>query len=366
MSYIELNGVIKVYKSRALEVVALRGLNMKVEKGEIIAIMGPSGSGKTTLLNIMGALDTPTAGSVKVDGGSIIGLKEKELVKYRRHTVGFVFQFFNLVPTLSARENIELPLRFAGMSHAERRERVDHLIDLIGMKDRERSRPDELSGGEQQRIAIAVALANDPELILADEPTGELDTETGKAVLNIFQRLKEKQGKTIIIVTHDERISRIADRIAHIVDGMIVDDGAGLGMGDGGSKTRGNNTGAKIKGAGRKGVSGEKDGIAGKGGLKKKNAKTGRSRRRHGKGPGESSSDQEEQISQDRGKSGGSLPVDNAMPDRDPKNIINEDRALYIPIEGTKKLLRIEISEVDGTEKRKAMPGGRGAKDGGN
>ncbi|MDP6155220.1 MAG: ABC transporter ATP-binding protein [Candidatus Thermoplasmatota archaeon] len=224
MAYIEIEDLIKVYKSKALEVVALRGLYMAVEKGEIVAIMGPSGSGKTTLLNILGGLDIPTAGTVIVNGGSLTGFTEKEMVKYRRDGVGFVFQFFNLVPTLNAWENIELPLRFAGVGGKKRTTRVDYLIDLVGLKSRRGSKPDELSGGEQQRIAMAVALANDPELILADEPTGELDTETGKQVLSIFKDLKEKYGKTIIIVTHDERVAQIADKMCTIVDGTIKEE----------------------------------------------------------------------------------------------------------------------------------------------
>ena len=214
--------LIRVYKTGKSEVIALRGLNVHVNDGEIVAIMGPSGCGKTTLLNMIGGLDRPTAGSILVDGKDITQFSENELVEFRRKNVGYVFQFFNLVPTLTAEENIELPMQLAGTSHTKRKERVGELLDIVDLHERKHHKPDELSGGEQQRIAIAVALANDPEIILADEPTGELDTKTGKEVLQLFHTLGREYGKTEIIVTHDQRISPLADRTLTIEDGSII------------------------------------------------------------------------------------------------------------------------------------------------
>jgi putative ABC transport system ATP-binding protein len=213
----------RVYRAGKSEVIALRGLDLEVGDRDVVAIRGPSGCGKTTLLNLIGGLDRPTAGSIDVDGLNIVHYADPELVKYRREMVGFVFQFFNLVPTLTAKENVQLPMRLGGMTSERRRERTDELLDLVGLHGRATHKPDELSGGEQQRIAIAVALANDPPLILADEPTGELDTETGQQMLNLFQKLNTKYRKTIMIVTHDQRISSIATNTLEIVDGRIVE-----------------------------------------------------------------------------------------------------------------------------------------------
>jgi putative ABC transport system ATP-binding protein len=215
--------LMRVYRTGKSEVIALRGLDLEVGDRDVVAIRGPSGCGKTTLLNLIGGLDRPTAGSIDVDGLNIVHYSDPDLVKYRREMVGFVFQFFNLVPTLTAKENVQLPMRLGGMSSERRRERTDELLDLVGLHGRATHKPDELSGGEQQRIAIAVALANDPPLILADEPTGELDTETGQQMLNLFQKLNTKYRKTIMIVTHDQRISAIATNTLEIVDGRIVE-----------------------------------------------------------------------------------------------------------------------------------------------
>jgi putative ABC transport system ATP-binding protein len=212
----------KVYRTGKSEVIALRGLDIQIEDREVVSIRGPSGCGKTTLLNLIGGLDRPTAGSITVNGTNIVHYSDAELVEYRRDWAGFVFQFFNLVPTLTARENVQLPLRLAGKSSEERKSRTNELLDLVDMHDRASHKPDELSGGEQQRIAIAVALANDPPLILADEPTGELDTETGQKVLDLLHDMNTKFRKTVIIVTHDVRISTIAHRTLEIVDGRIV------------------------------------------------------------------------------------------------------------------------------------------------
>ncbi|UCE37808.1 MAG: ABC transporter ATP-binding protein [Thermoplasmata archaeon] len=222
MANIAIKDLMRVYKTGKSEVIALRGLNLNVKDGEIIAIMGPSGCGKTTLLNLIGGLDRPTAGSIVVDGQNIINFPDSELVRYRREDVGFVFQFFNLVPTLTAYENIELPMRLAAKPSAERKKRVTELLELVDMKERAVHMPDELSGGEQQRVALATALANDPKVILADEPTGELDTKTGREVLQLFKTLRDKYNKTEIIVTHDLRISEFADRSLTIIDGLIT------------------------------------------------------------------------------------------------------------------------------------------------
>ncbi|MEW5759670.1 MAG: ABC transporter ATP-binding protein [Candidatus Thermoplasmatota archaeon] len=222
MPKIEIKDLIKVYRTGKTEVIALRGLKMDVSHGEIIAVMGPSGCGKSTLLNLIGGLDRPTAGSIKVDGLEITQLSDKDFVKYRRDYVGFVFQFFNLIPNLTAEENIELPMILANKPANERKARTNELLELVKLSERRTHLPDELSGGEQQRVAIAMALVNNPPIVLADEPTGELDSNTGREVLNIFKFLKEKYNKTEIIVTHDRRIGDIADRILTIEDGMIT------------------------------------------------------------------------------------------------------------------------------------------------
>jgi len=224
MPDIAMTDLIKIYKTGKTEVIALRGLKLEVQDGELVTILGPSGCGKSTLLNLVGGLDRPSAGSIKVDGQNIVQLGENQLARYRLTGVGVVFQFFNLVPTLTARENIELPMRLLGTASAPRNKRTAELLDLVKMAPRADHRPEELSGGEQQRIAIAVALANDPPLLLADEPTGELDSKTGREVLEVFLAMKEEQGKTLMIVTHDERIAKISDRTVRMMDGLIADD----------------------------------------------------------------------------------------------------------------------------------------------
>jgi len=214
--------VIKVYRAGKSEVIALRGLDMRVADGELVAVQGPSGCGKTTLLNLIGGIDRPTAGRIEVDGSNLVDLSDSDLVRYRLERVGFIFQFFNLVPTLTAEENVEVPMRLASKGPSIRNKRTKELLELIGMTQRAVHRSDELSGGEQQRIAIAVALANDPPLILADEPTGELDTKTGQEVLDLFRRLNQELKKTILVVTHDARVSHIAHRVLEIRDGKIL------------------------------------------------------------------------------------------------------------------------------------------------
>ena len=222
MADIVIKELIKVYKTGKSEVIALRGLDCTIRGGEVLAIMGPSGCGKTTLLNIIGGLDRPTAGSVNLDGVNLVTLDDAGLVKHRREKVGIVFQFFNLVSILTARENIELPMRLAGKKRDYVRKRAGELLKLVDMQARANHKPGELSGGEQQRVGLAVALANDPPVILADEPTGELDTDTGHQILLLFKQLRDQFGKTVVIVTHDQRIGQIADVVMTIVDGRIT------------------------------------------------------------------------------------------------------------------------------------------------
>jgi putative ABC transport system ATP-binding protein len=214
--------LMKVYKMGRTEVFALRGVDGEIKDNEFVAIVGPSGCGKTTLLNLIGGIDTPTAGSIVVNGMNICNYSEKELVEYRRRYVGIVFQFFNLVPTLTAYENVELPALLAGIPKKERKSRVLHLLRAVGMLERANHLPSEMSGGEQQRIAIATALVNKPAIILADEPTGELDTKTGEEILNLFKSLQKNEKKTLIVATHDPRIASIADRVLQMRDGKIV------------------------------------------------------------------------------------------------------------------------------------------------
>jgi putative ABC transport system ATP-binding protein len=213
--------LIKIYRLGEIEVQALRGLNMNVRRGEMIALIGPSGSGKSTLLNIIGGLDKATAGSVRVFDTDLTNLGTSDLVNFRRKTVGHVFQNMNLIPTLTAAENVELPMAALGLKEKERTVRVDELIGVVGLLDRKDHKPGELSGGEQQRIALAAALANDPPLILADEPTGELDTENARVVVDYLRKVNQELGKTVIMVTHDPGIARVADRILRIHDGVV-------------------------------------------------------------------------------------------------------------------------------------------------
>lgn len=216
--------LIKIYKLGTIEVQALRGLNVNVRRGEMVSIIGPSGSGKSTLLNILGGLDKPTAGSVKVFDTDLSNMPTIELVNFRRETVGHVFQNMNLISTLTAAENIELPMAALGIKEPERKKRVHELLEVVGITDRMDHKPGELSGGEQQRVALAAALANDPPLILADEPTGELDTENASIVVQYLRKINKELGKTVIMVTHDPSIARVSDRILRIHDGVVQAD----------------------------------------------------------------------------------------------------------------------------------------------
>ncbi len=213
--------LIRVYRLGDVEVQALRGLNMNVKEGEMVSVIGPSGSGKTTLLNIVGGLDQATAGLVQVGDITVSALQTSQLVDFRRMKVGHIFQTLNLIPTLTAAENVELPMIAMGTSHGSRHERVKQLLEIVGLTDRANHKPDELSGGEQQRIAMATALANDAPLLLADEPTGELDTVNAKIVVDYLSKVNRELGKTIIMVTHDPKVARAADRILKIEDGII-------------------------------------------------------------------------------------------------------------------------------------------------
>jgi putative ABC transport system ATP-binding protein len=218
---VKVRDLVKVHRTGKIEVQALRGLSMDVKAGELIAIIGPSGSGKTTLLNIVGGLDTATAGSVQVGDTSVTSLSVTQLVDYRRKIVGHIFQTLNLIPTLTAKENIEFSMIAAGVPRANRKQRVQELLETVGLQDRAHHKPEELSGGEQQRIALAAALANDAPVLLADEPTGELDTVNAKVVVDYLVKVNRELGKTIIMVTHDPSVARAAHRILRIEDGVI-------------------------------------------------------------------------------------------------------------------------------------------------
>ncbi len=221
---IELIDVYKVYKLGLHEVVALRGINLKIEDGEFVAIMGPSGSGKSTLLYLIGCLDKPTRGKVLIDGCDTSKLSDRELTELRRDKIGFIFQQYYLIPTLTALENVELPMVFKGVPKAERVKRAEELLEIVGLGSKKDRKPRELSGGEQQRVAIARALANRPTILLCDEPTGNLDTKSGEVVMNIIKRLNVEEGVTVVLVTHDPSLKAYADRVVSIRDGVIYAD----------------------------------------------------------------------------------------------------------------------------------------------
>jgi putative ABC transport system ATP-binding protein len=219
---ISLKGVVKSYKRGRQTVEVLHNLDLTIQQGEFLALMGPSGSGKTTLLNLIGGLDRPTDGDVVVAGEHIDDLSGGELAKWRSRHVGFVFQFYNLMPTLSAERNVELPLLLTRLSGEQRRKNVAAALALVGLTDRARHKPGELSGGQQQRVAIARAIVADPTLLVCDEPTGDLDRETAEEILGLLQLLNREQGKTIIMVTHDPKAAEFAKRIVHLDKGQLV------------------------------------------------------------------------------------------------------------------------------------------------
>jgi putative ABC transport system ATP-binding protein len=219
---IQIDKLVKTYQLGKVSIPALRGISFDVVKGEFLVVMGPSGSGKTTLLNLIGAIDKPTSGAVFIDGKDITTLGEGELTKLRRHKIGFIFQFYNLIPALTALENVELPLLTAGVSRKDTSRRASELLETVGLAERVNHFPDELSGGEQQRVAIARALANKPSVILADEPTGDLDTKTSMEVVQILHDSSKKENATVIVVTHDPLIAEKADRILQMRDGNIT------------------------------------------------------------------------------------------------------------------------------------------------
>jgi len=219
---LELKDVCKVYKMGDVEVKALCGVNLKVYKGDFVAVMGPSGSGKSTMVNSMGCLDVPTTGSIFLAGHNISHLPESKLAQIRGKTIGFVFQQFNLVSTLTAIENVMLPMIFQRVPKEKRVRRARELLKLVGLEERMFHKPNELSGGQQQRVAICRALSNDPDIILADEPTGNLDSKTGEQIMEFLKRLHREEGKTIILVTHDEYLAEVADRVEYLKDGTVV------------------------------------------------------------------------------------------------------------------------------------------------
>jgi putative ABC transport system ATP-binding protein len=225
MQVIQLQDVTRVYRIGEVETQALRGVTLDVKEGEFSAIVGPSGSGKTTMLQLMGCLDRPTSGRVFVNGKEVTQLSPSKRADLRKGTIGFVFQFFALIPGLTAYENVELPLLLIGEKAGERRARVKELLEAVGLSARARHRPDQMSGGEQQRVAVARALATHPVLILADEPTANLDTENGRQVMEIMRHLNEETGTTFIFATHDPRVIPFAQRTVELRDGKIARDG---------------------------------------------------------------------------------------------------------------------------------------------
>jgi putative ABC transport system ATP-binding protein len=223
MEVARIENVTRVFTIGKVETQALRGVNLTIEDGEFTALVGPSGSGKTTLLQLLGCLDRPTAGRVVINGRDVSQLNRNERADMRRGTIGFIFQFFALIPTLTAYENVEMPLLLNGHSPADRAARVHELLESVGLADRGDSRPDQLSGGQQQRVAIARALASRPRLILADEPTANLDTANGETVMQTMARLNQETGVTFVFATHDPRVIKFARRVVTLRDGLIVD-----------------------------------------------------------------------------------------------------------------------------------------------
>jgi putative ABC transport system ATP-binding protein len=219
---IDLRDVTKTYKRDAIEVPVLDGVTMSVDEGQFVALMGPSGSGKSTLLNLLAGIDRPTSGSIRVAGAEIGNLSERQLAQWRAQHVGFIFQLYNLIPVLTAFENVELPLLLTNLSAKQRREHVMIALDIVGLSERARHYPRQLSGGQEQRVAIARAIVTDPTMLLADEPTGDLDAKSGQEILTLLQRLNGEFKKTIIMVTHDPHAAERATRVLHLEKGMFV------------------------------------------------------------------------------------------------------------------------------------------------
>jgi putative ABC transport system ATP-binding protein len=222
---IELKDIVKKYFiGEPNELTVLKGLNINIKEGEFVSIVGQSGSGKSTLMNILGALDRPTEGEYTLDSIPLAGMNDNELSAIRNKKIGFVFQTFNLIPRTTALSNVELPMFYKGIGKRERAERAKELLKLVEMEDRMDHLPNELSGGQKQRVAIARSLANDPSIILADEPTGSLDSKTGKLVMDIFMRINSEEGRTVILITHNEELARMTQRIISLSDGEIISD----------------------------------------------------------------------------------------------------------------------------------------------
>jgi putative ABC transport system ATP-binding protein len=219
---LEARGLAKTYDTGGAQVLALRGVDLAIERGEFVAIMGPSGCGKSTLLNLLAGLDRPTAGEVRLDGDRIDQLSEADLARLRRRKIGFVFQFFNLLPTLSAVENVELPLLLVGRRRKDARRTANELMGELGVGDKHAAAPPQLSGGQQQRVALARALANTPDIVLGDEPTGNLDSAAAREVLGLLRAARDR-GQTLLIVTHDARVAAAADRVVTLRDGLVFD-----------------------------------------------------------------------------------------------------------------------------------------------
>jgi putative ABC transport system ATP-binding protein len=221
MAWIEVSDLRKVYQRDQQQIPVLDGLSLKIEEGEFVALMGPSGSGKTTLLNLIGGIDSPTSGDISVAGTNIARLSGAELARWRSNTIGYIFQLYNLMPVLTALQNVELPLLLHKMNGAERRKRATFALDLVGLGDRLGHYPRQLSGGQEQRVAIARALVSDPKVLLADEPTGDLDRKSGEEVLQLLERLNTEFNKTIVMVTHDPHAAESADRMVHLDKGVL-------------------------------------------------------------------------------------------------------------------------------------------------
>jgi putative ABC transport system ATP-binding protein len=220
---VDAKDITKVYQMGEVEVHALRGLSVKIAPGEVISIMGPSGSGKSTLMNILGCLDRPTSGEYSLNGESVANMTDDQLADIRNRGVGFVFQSFNLLPRATALTNVELPMRYATLNGRNRKQVATDALEAVGLGDRIHHRPNELSGGQMQRVAIARALVNNPAMIMADEPTGNLDSESGDEVMAVLKKLNQERGTTLIIVTHDPEIAELTDRVIKIFDGRIVE-----------------------------------------------------------------------------------------------------------------------------------------------